>query len=260
MKLFIESKTSSVVTGYLGYSFIFSVIFSLYFQDALFYAFTFFILMAIVLATAIDVGDIDKDLESVGWSDTNSNNAIPLGVIGGISALVLGSFFVNINMINVLTPDLTSFAKIFTKATIIPPLYAVSANLIAQWTVILPAEESLKLIIAPYAGIKIFKNTFIAFFIAILLWEVAHVPTYIMQGVDNNMYIVLFILGVITAGLYLITKAIIAPLVAHGTYNTIVILSSSTPDVYGKITLFAIVTILVIIWLKKNTKKLRNNA
>ena len=262
MNFITETKTASVVTGYLIFSFIFSVLFSLYFQDPLFYAFTLFILMALVLANSIDVGDINKDLASVGWSSTNITTAIPLGVLGGIIALVLGSFVVNINMMNSTIPDLTSIAKFFTKASIISPLMAVSANLFAQWLVITPAEESLKLIIAPYAGMLVFKNKIIAFFIGILLWELMHVPTYIMQGVGTNMYFVLFILGVITAFLYFLTSSILAPLTAHGTFNTAIILSSAQSNVYDTFTILIIVAVLVLVWLKnsqKNSQKMRSS-
>lgn len=259
MKLFTESKNSSVVTGYLIFSFIFSVIFSLYFQDPLFYAFTLFILMAIVLATAIDVGDINKDLASVGWSSTNINTAIPLGVLGGIIALVLGSFVVNINMMNSMIPDLTAIAKFFTKASIISPMLAVTANLFAQWLVIAPAEESLTKIIAPYAGLLVFKDKIIAFFIAILLWISMHVPTYIMQGVGNNMYFVLFILGVVTTVLFFMTNSILAPIIAHGVFNTVVIMSSAVSNFYGTATIIIIASVIVMVWLK-NSKKSGYNA
>ncbi len=260
---FITETKSNAVVGYLVFSFIFSRIFSLYFQDPMYYVFTAFLLMAIVLATAIDVGDINKDLASVGWSSTNITTAIPIGVLGGIIALVLGSFVVDINTMKTLIPDLTSIAKFFTKASIISPSMAVSANLFAQWLVITPAEESLKLIIAPYAGMLVFKDKIIAFFIGILLWELMHVPTYIMQGAGTNMYFVLFILGVITAFLYFLTSSILAPLIAHGTFNTAVILSSSQSNVYDTFTILIIVAVLVLVWLKnpqKNTQKTRNKG
>lgn len=259
MKLFIESKSSSasnIVIGYLVFSFIFSTMFALYFQDPLFYVFTFFLVMALILATAIDVGDITQDLASVGWSSININFVIPLGVLGGIIALVLGSFVVNINMMNALIPDLTSVAKIFTGASIISPILAVSANLISQWLVIAPAEESLSKIIAPYAGIKVFKDKIFAFFIAILLWIGMHIPTFIMQGVSNNMYFVLFILGVITTVLFFMTNSILTPIIAHGTFNTAVILSSVSSDIYGTLVVIIVALVLVLVWFK-NPKKLK---
>ncbi len=257
---FTTGTKSNVVIGYLVFSFIFSIIFSLYFADPMYYVFTAFLLMAIILATAIDVGDINKDLASVGWSSTNINTAIPLGVLGGIIALVLGSFIVNINMMNTLIPDLTSIAKFFTKASVISPLMAVSANLVAQWLVIAPSEESLSKIIAPFASLKIYNDKIVAFFIGILLWISMHVPTFIMQGAGNNMYFVLFILGVITAALFFMTNSILAPIIAHGIFNTAVILSTAQSNIYDTFTILIIVAVLVLVWLKnpqKNSQKLR---
>ncbi len=261
MKLFTESKTSNIVAGYLIFSFIFSVIFSLYFQDPLFYAFTLFILMALLLATAIDVGDINKDLASVGWSSTNINTAIPLGVLGGIISLVLGSFMVNINMMNPIIPDLTAIAKFFTNASIISPMLAVTANLFAQWLVIAPAEESLSKIIAPFAGMLVFKDKIFAFSLAILLWIGMHVPTFILQNVGNNMYFVLAILGIITTILFFMTNSILAPIIAHGVFNSAVILSSASADTYATFTIIIVIAILILVWFKnpqKNPQKSRN--
>jgi membrane protease YdiL (CAAX protease family) len=258
MKLEFNYK-SNAVAGYLIFSFIFSIIFSLYFQDALFYAFTLFILMALILATAIDVGDINKDLSAVGWSSTGINMAIPLGVVGGILAVVIGSVIINVNISGLFltVPDLTAVSKIFTKASVISPIMAVSANIFSQWLVVAPAEESFSKIIAPFAGILTFKNKPLAFAIAILLWVGMHVPTFIMQGASSNMYFVLIILGVITTGLYFITNSIITPIIAHGTYNTIVIMSGASSNIYSTLTILTVAAILIYVWMKNynNPKK-----
>lgn len=254
MKLIFQTNTkSNVVTGYLIFSGIFSVMAALIFQDAMFLAFGIFILMAFILATAIDVGDINKDLAAVGWSSTNINTAVPLGVVGGIAAIVIGSIVVNINMMHPLVPDLTSLSKFLTGASIISPLMAVTANILAQWLVVAPSEESLSKIIAPFAGIMIFKNKMVAFGIAILLWTGMHAPTFIMQGVGGSMYLVLIIFGIISTILFFMTNGILAPIIAHGVFNTVIIMSSTSFDIYGILTVMIIITILVLIWL--NPKK-----
>lgn len=256
MKLVFQSKTtSSAVTGYLIFSLIFSVMFALMFEDPMFLVFGVFILMAFILATAIDVGDINKDLASVGWSSTNVRTAIPLGIIGGIVTLVIGSFIVNINMMHPIVPDFSSLSKFFTKASVISPLMAVSANIISQWLVVAPAEESLSKIIAPYAGIMIFKDKIFAFFLAVLLWTAMHIPTFIMQGVGSSMYFVLILFGVISVVLFFMTNSIITPIICHGFFNSMIILSSSGTDIYSTITVIVIITVLIFIWFNtRNTK------
>lgn len=256
MKLYTDLKTDSNVTiGYMIFSLVFSILFAFYFSDPMYFAFALFILTAIILATAIDIGDINKDLASIGWSSTNISTAIPLGILGGIAALILGGFIVSINAMHVLIPDMTAISRFFTTANIISPSLAVSANLFAQVFVVVPGEEALKMVIAPYAGLKIFKNKIIAFFIAIILWELYHVPTFIMQNVDSNMYIVLFILGIITVILFFLTQSILSPLIAHGTYNIIIILSSAVTNIYSTLTIASILIILLTVWLKNSQKK-----
>lgn len=252
MKLVFQSKTtSSAVTGYLIFSLIFSVLFALMFEDPMFLVFGVFILMAFILATAIDVGDINKDLASVGWSSTNIKTAVPLGIIGGIVTLVIGSFMVNINMMHPVVPDFSSLGKFFTKASVISPLMAVSANIISQWLVVAPAEESLSKIIAPYAGIMVFKDKIFAFFLAILLWTAMHIPTFVMQGVGSSMYFVLILFGVISAVLFFMTNSILTPIIAHGVFNTVIILSSSG-DTYSTLVILVVAAVLLLVWSKSS--------
>ncbi len=245
-----QIEQSSPISGYLIFAGLFSALFGYLMQDALYFGFAIFIFAALALSASIDAGDVSHDLAKVGWSATNINMSIPLGILGGIITIVLGSFIISIDLMHILIPDLSTLAKFFTTASIIPPTLAVSANIIAQIMVVAPGEEALKMILAPFGAKAIFKNTIFAFVIGMVFWVVMHVPTFTSQNAPQSMYLVLFLLGIIGIILFFITQSILAPILAHITFNVGVILNTASGDTLALFTIVGVVLVLFYIYAK----------
>ena len=249
-----ESKTDSgsVTTGYLIISSLTVVLLTLFFKDPTYLVFAIPLVLVFTLAASADKkgGGVDEDLEAVGWSDKGMELAVPLGIIGGMLVLFLGSIMTRYTpeTASILVPDFSSIAKIST-ATVIPPALALSVNIIAQWLSVVPGEEALARVLAPFGFMKIFKNMVIAFILAAFFWLFLHIPTYLAQGASQNMYIVLLLLALITTVLYIITKNLMSSIIAHGTFNTGVLLFASSFDTTTLYVVLIIVAILIYAWV-----------
>ncbi|MFA4870928.1 MAG: CPBP family intramembrane glutamic endopeptidase [Pedobacter sp.] len=258
MKFDIQS--SSAVSGYLILSGLFSAFFAYLLQDPMYFGFSLFIFAGLALAASNDTGKgtVAQDLTKLGWSSTNIFTVVPLGIAGGIIGLIIGSFIVSNVEMNILVPDLSTIAQYFTSASVVPAGLATTANIVGTVMVVAPAEEVLKLILAPFALKSIFKNTVVALFLSILFWTAMHIPTFIAQGASTSMYLVLVIFGIIGAVLLFITQNILSAIIAHATFNIGVILSSASGDIFGVLTVIAIISIVMYIWFKSPEKRGRH--
>ncbi len=247
-----ESDSGSATTGYLILSGLTVVLFALAFKDPMYIIFAIPLAFIFTLGASADKkgGSVDEDLEAVGWSDKNMGLAIPLGIIGGMAALFFGSVIMKFTpeTASILVPDFTNIAAL-TTASVIPAQWALSGNIISQFMVVAPAEEALARVLAPFAFMKIFKNMVIAFILAAFFWMLMHVPTYIAQGASQSMYLVLFLLAVITTVLYIITKNLMSSIVAHSIFNSGVLLSSNNFDSGTMYIVLIIAAILIYAWV-----------
>jgi len=257
-----ESDSGSATTGYLILSGLTVVLFALAFKEPMYIIFAIPLAFIFTLGASVDKsgkGSVDDDLEAVGWSDKGMNLAIPLGIIGGMAALFIGSIITKFTpeTASIMVPDFSGIAALST-ATVIPPTLALSANIIAQWLCVAPSEEALARVLAPFAFMKIFKNAILAFILAAFFWMFMHAPTYLAQGANQSMYLVLLLLAFITTGLYIFTKNLMSSIVAHGVFNSGVLLSSSNFDSGTMYVVLIIVSVLVYAWLsgvlKSNNK------
>lgn len=250
-----ESRTDggSATTGYLILSGLTVVLLTLFYKDPLYLVFAIPLAFIFTLGASSDKtgrGSVDDDLEAVGWSDKGMELAIPLGIIGGMVVLFLGSIMTRYSSetASIFVPDFTNIAAL-TTASVIPVQWALSANIIAQWMVVAPAEEALARVLAVYAFLKIFKNVIIAFILAAFFWMLLHVPTYISQNANSSSYLVLLLLAVVTTGLYIFTKNLMSSITAHGVFNTGVLLIANRFDTATVYIIAIIMAILVYAWI-----------
>ena len=255
-----ESKTDSgsATTGYLILSGLTVVLLTLFFKDPLYLVFAVPLAFVFTLGASVDKGkgSVDDDLEAVGWSDKGMELAIPLGIIGGMAVLFLGSIMTRYtsDTASIFVPDFTNIAAL-TTASVIPAQWALSANIIAQWMVVAPAEEAMARILAPFAFMKIFKNTIIAFILAAFLWMGMHIPTYLSQNANQSMYLVLFLLAFVTTTLYIWTGNLISAIIAHSVFNTGVLLSANNFDSGTMYIILIVIAILLYAWVSGALKR-----
>lgn len=237
-------KGSSFTTGYLILSVLVTMSLALFFKDATYLVFALPTILAFTLAASIDKrgGSADSDLEAVGWSSKNLTSAIPLGIAGGIISLVMGGFIMRTASMASLVPDFSTSIAALTGASIIPAGLALATNIIATAMVVVPSEELGYRLLAPYAFFAAFKNQILAWIAASLLWAGTHIPTFMAQGVDNSMYIVLMFISLVNILLIYYTQNIMSAIISHMTFNIGVLLSPG-----GNIMAYYVVAVIAII-------------
>lgn len=247
----IKTKSGGVTTAYMIFAALATVTFGLALNDISFLYFAVLILLAFVLSAMSDKGSPQKNLASIGWSDRNIGQAIPYGIAGGLLVVFIGSVLLKLTpqSSSIIAPDFSATASIMVGA-IIPASYALSFNIIGQWLITAPAEEAGYRIVAPFAAMSAFGSELIAFAIATLLWIFSHVPAYLSQNAPNSMYLVLIVLSIVTISLIKITGTVMSAIVAHGTYNTIVLIMSSPSDSGTLFVMMAIFFTLIYIWFR----------
>lgn len=252
----IREETGNFTTGFLIFSGLFTVLYSLSVGDNTYLVFGILLLFTFVLAASIGgKGDTDSDLEAIGWSNKNMGVVVPLGIAGGIVALVVGSLIINLSSKGAVAstvPDFSAMVSVLPMytASVIPPAVAVSANIIAQWLIVAPSEEAAYRILAPFAAVSMLKNVVIAYFVAAILWMATHVNAYTLQGTPNAMYLVLFVIAIITTGLLWLTGNVISGIIAHGVFNTgVILIGAGNVDTTAYLVVFIILGILMYGWL-----------
>ncbi|MDD5453914.1 MAG: CPBP family intramembrane metalloprotease [Candidatus Ratteibacteria bacterium] len=248
-----ESDSGSATTGYLILSGLSVIILALFYKDPLYLVFAIPLVLVFTLAASADKtgrGSVDEDLEAVGWSDKGMEIAVPLGIIGGMAALFIGSIITKYtaDTASILVPDFTGASSLST-ASVIPPYLSLSVNILSQWLVVSSSEESMARVLAPFAFLKIFKNIFIAYILASAFWILMHIPTYLAQGANQGMYLVLLLLAFVTTLLYIFTKNLMSSIIAHSTFNTGVLLSSNNFDAGTMYVVTLIIAILLYAWI-----------
>ena len=221
------------------------VMFTLAFEDPVYLVFAIPLVLVFTLGAAINGGDVDDDLGAVGWSSQNMELAVPIGIAGGMVALFLGTLIMKFTPENTasIVPDFSA-AGFLATASVIPPVAAIGANIIAQFAVVAPSEEALARVLAPYAGWAIFKSWPIAFIFGAIFWVGLHIPTLIAQGSGSGMYLVLLVLAGVTTGVYIITKNLLAAINTHGTFNVGVIVLGVGINAYAFYAIAAIIAVL----------------
>jgi hypothetical protein len=258
-----EEAGKSVTTGYLIFSGLATILYALSISDNTYLVFGILLLFTFALAASVGgKGNTDSDLEAIGWSDKNMDKVIPLGIAGGFLALIVGSFIISLTARNTAStvPDFSAAASILPMytASIIPPTIAVSVNIMAQWLIVAPSEEAAYRILAPFAGVAVFKNTIIAYVFAAILWLATHINAYTMQGTPRSMYLVLFVIAMITTGLFWYTGNAISGIIAHGVFNTGVIIMAGNAGKPAMIVVFVILAVLSYGWFVGKNRKQRS--
>lgn len=248
----MKPETTDVSVGYLIFSSLFIMIAALAFQELNYIVFFIPLAVSFALASSRDRGGTNKNLASIGWTDNNTSMSIPYGIFGGLVAVIIGSMVVGVIPGSII-PDFSTLGKLVT-ASVIPPTIAVGFNIISQWLIVAPSEETLSKILSPYAGNLIFKSAPVAIIISALLWMGMHYPTFKLQGVSSSMYIVLAILYGITLLLFYITGSVLSAIVAHGTFNSVVLVTSSQSNPFAYYILFGIGLIMAVVWWKSKNK------
>jgi len=256
--VFRDTKSNATV-AYVIFCVVFVMVFALMFKDAMFLVFGFPIVLLFALGSSFDGGTTEQDLETVGWSSGNMKNAVPIGIVGGLSGLMIGGLITNFvpGQMASLVPDLAGTSSILT-ASVIPASLSISANIFSQFMVIAPSEEALSRVLIPYASYKAFKNWIIAFVvIAPAIWIGSHIPTFIAQGAPQSMYLVLFVLAMITTAGFLLTKTILTAIISHGVFNSGVIIINGGIDITAYFIVFLIIAVLAYAWFKGDAKPLK---
>ncbi len=245
----IKTKSGGVTTAYLLFAVLATVTFGLALSDLSFIYFAILILSAFALSAMVSTGSAQKKLAGIGWSDQNISMAIPYGVLGGLFTIFIGAFLLRLTpqTSSMIAPDFSATASIVS-GSIIPVSFAVAFNIIGQWLITAPAEEAGYRIVAPFAALSAFGNEFVAFGIATFLWIFTHVPAYVSQNAPQAMYLILVILALVTIFLIKVTGSIMSAIVAHATYNTIVIMMAAPSDGITIIVILAIFMVLLYIW------------
>lgn len=249
----IKTKSGGITTAYLLFAVLATVTFGLALNDLSFLYFAILILLAFALSAMADKGSPQKNLETIGWSDRNISQAIPYGIAGGLLTIFIGSYLLRLTpqASSLIAPDFSATASILT-GVIIPSSYAISFNIIGQWLIVAPAEEAGYRIVAPFAALSALGSEFLAFGIATILWIFSHVPAYVSQNAPNSMYAVLLVLATVTILLIKITGTVMSAIVAHGTYNSIILLMSSPSNTTTLFIMMAIFLILIYIWFRSS--------
>ncbi len=236
-------------SGYLILSGLSVMMFTLALQDPMFLVFGIPLVLIFVLGASVDSGNVDEDLEAVGWSSKNMSTAIPLGIGFGLIGIFIGSIITRFTPDNAasIVPDFSS-AGVLATASVVPPILSNSINILSQWAVVAPSEESLARALAPYAGRAIFKNWFIGFLFGAFFWIFLHVPTFILNNTNRSMYLVLLLIATITAILFLLTKTLISSIIAHSVFNTGVIIMSQGLNQMAFYVVFGILAVLAFAW------------
>ncbi len=257
IRLFKESGggISNATTGYFILCGIAILLYALATHDSMYLLFEVPILLMFALGSSVGKGTVEDSLETVGWSSRNLNKAVPAGIIGGLVCVILGGIITrfSIAQMGALVPDFTGIS-LTGASSVIPVSYAIGANILVQWFVIAPSEESLARILTPYAINKILKNWFVAFALAGLLWAAMHTPALMMQNASPSMYLVLLVIATVTTAVLLITGNIMSAIIVHGVYNTTISIMSSGIDNTGYMVLFALTAVLLFAWYKKSSK------
>lgn len=216
----------SGTSGYLLLSAIIIMLFALVYQDTGYLTFGIPIIMVFILAASVGKGNTDSDLAQLGWTSQKLDVAIPLGILGGVVSLFLGSIIIgklSTGSLATIVPDFSGMGKLGT-ASVVPAMLATSANLISQWLIVAPSEESLTKILGPIAIFAITKNVVIAYLGAMFLWGLMHYPKFLMTGQPNSMYIVLAVVFGIALLVFYLSGNIMGAIVSHATFNSSVIL------------------------------------
>jgi len=256
--------STSVTTGYLIFAGLFTIAYALSVSDMTYLVFGILLLFTFALATSVGgQGNTDSDLEAIGWSNKNMGMVIPLGIAGGIAALIIGSLIVQFTTKNsaAIVPDFSASASIIPlfSASVIPSSIALAANIVAQWLIVAPSEEAAYRILAPFAGVAVFKNALIAYVVAAMLWLGTHINAYTVQGTPNSMYLVLAVIAIITTGLFWFTGNAVAGIIAHGVFNTGVIIMTGNIGNAGYFVLLVIAIILVYGYVNNKDKNKSRN-
>lgn len=256
----IREESGSFTTGFLLFSGLFTILYSLSVGDNTYLVFGLLLIFTFALAASVGGrGNADSDLESIGWSNKNMAAVVPLGIAGGVIALIVGSLIINLSSKSTasIVPDFSAMASVLPmySASVIPPTIAVAANIAAQWLIVAPSEEAAYRILAPFAMVSMFKNTIIAYFLAAILWMATHVNAYTVQGTPHAMYLVLFVIAIITTLLFWFTGSAISGIIAHGVFNTYVVLAGAENiGTAAYIVVLVILAILFFAWINGKEK------
>lgn len=255
-------KESTASTGYLLLSALFVVLFTLAFEDPMFLVFGIPLLLVFILGASLDAGKPEKDLEIVGWSGRNMGIAVPFGIAGGLLCLLVGTYLtrgiapsaIYMSPMQVFVPEIATLGAL-TAASVIPPFLSTGANIISQWFVVAPSEESLSKTLVPYAIYSIVPNWVLAYIIGAIFWIFLHVPKFITQNVDGRMYIVLLVIAFITTTLVIFTKTILTAVISHGIFNTGVIIIGGGANQTVFYIIIIILAILTYTWFRAKEAK-----
>lgn len=214
------------------------------------------IIFSLIVAVSRGNRDIDDAVKSIGISGANIQTSLPLGVIAGMLVFIVGSLIVTYTSKNTasLVPVFAIASLTPATTTLIPASIFLLVNVLIQFFIVAPAEELGWRFLTPFALYSFTKSLPFAMFFATILWMLTHVPTFIIQGVSQGMYIVLLVLGLTSIALIYYTSGIIASWIAHATFNILVLIVASAITLQTIIAMITIIIILSLIYIKGGDK------
>lgn len=260
MRLKVEETNS--LTGMILLTSLALLTFGLFTQDINLLWFALPIIFSLIIAISRRSGDIDEAVKSIGISGTNIQSAIPIGIIAGVIVFIIGSFIVTFTDKNTasMIPTFAIASLSPATSTLIPAGSFLAMNLLIQWLIVAPAEELGFRFLAPYIFYSFSKSIPFAILFGTLLWIVEHVPTFAIQGASQGMYIVLLLLGIMSIALIYYTGGIIASWIAHGVFNSLVLIMTGTLNSITYLVIIGIIISLIIIYSKSGGKNAKTQS
>jgi membrane protease YdiL (CAAX protease family) len=144
-------------------------------------------------------------------------------IVAVVGMIAVGSFFIGMIGASVLYFP-TVFSSLATVGGASSIFTGILGEMVYQFTAVATGEELLKFV--AYTELKDrYKSTVLAVAISVGFWAGFHA----LQAYKNVYYVIpAFMCGLILLFLLEVTKSVIAPIIAHGLYNTISILLSYT--------------------------------
>ncbi len=261
MRLTKPEETKSL-TGLILITGIALVTLGLFTQDTSLLWFSIPIIFSLIIAISRGSHDIDEAVKSIGIAGTNIQTSVPLGIIAGMVVFIVGSLFVSYTAKNTssLVPVFAIASLTPATTTLIPASAFLLVNVLIQFFVVAPAEELGWRFLTPYALYSFSKSIPFAMFFGTVLWMFTHVPTFILQGISQSMYIVLLMLGVTSIALIYYTSGIIASWIAHATFNILVLVLATAITSTTIISMVVIMFILFLIYVKGGDKLAKSKS
>lgn len=256
-----DRKTPSLVAGYFLISLMFIVGYVLAMKDAIYLIFMIPLLVYFILALFGNHNSLDDSLAKVGWGNKDVTYAIPMGLLCALICLVVGSLILQINILNAcFSPSSQVFNDSATALAFKNVTMVLVLNILFQIFIVAPSEETGFRAIIPYAlkslsalFPKSMKNyvesPVTTYTLSTLIWTLFHYPTFVQNGADPNMYIVIILWGIIFTIFMYATDSILTCVIGHAVTNVaILLINENVFEPFVVLSSIAVLMILSLYW------------